>query len=284
MQEIIKYFDIDYKKDEGELSLRLKEPLKIVDYQAEMIENNPVKSIIPFRIKKKDNNISICYKISSKIPLNQLIAENRIDALQMIKIIKKLCNIILNTQNLLLYEKCFLLDENYIYINASTLEPSMIYIPVLIETNFELYCRKFFENMLKGALNNETNNDASIDRILNYLKDNEFSVAEFQQLLTAKDSERIENHGIVKDDNDNVGAKRKISISSKISIPNAVKLEETIEIKDNKNIVIARILIQVLLIIVLAATALNFKMDAISIAGLIIIAIAADFAVLRKLR
>lgn len=292
MLNIVKeYFDLRYENDiYGDcLILALKATREVLNYQIDMIAHNPVNSILPLSINQKDNRISIVYKINLKQSLNQFLKNKRLKKDELIKILKNIFKIVLNCKNYLLNYKCFLLDEQYIYINPSTMETSLVYIPVALDYDFNTHLKDFITRLLTKLVNFDVqyNKDNFVQAILHSMKDESFNMIILDKLLSEIRNgtvweERRENDDKAKPEKE----KKEISVSSKISIPREVYLDQPVKIQYKRNIILAAGLAQVVLAILIflisKAMFSNQKIDASSMIGLIIIAVVIDFIVLRK--
>ena len=285
---IKKYFDLSYENDASTsyLILSLKETKDILDYQMEMIVHNPVNSILPLSINQKDNRISIVYKINLKQPLDQFLKNKKLKKYELIQILKNIFRIVLNCKNYLLNYKCFLLDEQYIYINPSTLETSLVYVPVALDYNFNTHLKEFVTRLLTKlvSFDEQYSKDNFVQAILNSVKDESFSMIGLDKLLS-----EIRNGTVWEEQSENdkkVNPEKEISISSKISIPQEVYSDQTLKTQYKRNIILAAALVQVLMaiLILLISKAMfsNQKIDMSSMIGLLIISAVVDFIVLRK--
>ena len=286
---IKKYFDLRCENDAygNCLILSLKETRDILNYQIEMIAHNPVNSILPLSINQKDNKISIVYKINLKQPLDQFLKNKKLKKYELIQILKSIFKIVLNCKNYLLNYKCFLLDEQYIYINPSTLETSLVYVPVALDYNFNTHLKEFVTRLLTKlvSFDEQYSKDNFVQAILNSVKDESFSMIGLDKLLGEIRSGTVWEEQ--RENDDKVNPEKEVSISSKISIPREVYLSQPIKAQYKKNIVLVAGLVQVLLAILIfligKAMFLNQKIDMSSIIGLLIIVGVVDFIVLRKL-
>jgi hypothetical protein len=288
---IKKYFDLSYENDASAsyLILSLKQTKDILNYQIEMIAHNPVNSILPLSVNQKDNRISIVYKINLKQPLDQFLKNKKLKKDELIQILKSIFKIVLNCKNYLLNYKCFLLDEQYIYINPSTLETSLVYVPVVLDYDFNTHLKDFITRLLAKlvSFDEQYSKDNFVQAILNSVKDESFSMIGLDKLLSEIRNgtvweEQGENYDKAKPEKD----KKEISISSKISIPREVYLGQSVKIQYKRNIILAaglaQVLLAILILLISKAMFFNQKIDMSSMIGLLIIAAVVDFIVLRK--
>jgi hypothetical protein len=125
-------YDTAYKSDANGsyLVVTLKEEQPVTGYQVEMILNNKIKGVIPFNIAHKDDAASLCYNITSLTGFPDVIKNRRLLPEELLQILTGICTVLLECRGFLLDECCFLLHGEYIYINPSSHEVNLVYIPV----------------------------------------------------------------------------------------------------------------------------------------------------------
>lgn len=194
MKDIIKErFDFHYENDSTASFIVLNTSLdeKILQYQIEMIANNPCPGIIKLDVRYKNDDIKLHYNITSKLTLSQFLQRKKLNRNEFIDILLGITKTLLHSKEYFLYDKSFLIDEDYIYINPSTLEIGMIYIPLDINTNVSDDFKSFLVNLIiSSAKIDEKSNGNYMPKILNYLKNDVFNICDFDCLLkNLKDDE-----------------------------------------------------------------------------------------------
>lgn len=277
---------------------------KIIEHQVEMICSNPVTSILPVSVRLKDNERSLYYTITSKQSLKQFLTRKKLKRNEVLDILIYITRTVVDCKNHFLYDKNFLLDEEFIYINPVTLETSLVYLPVQLDIEFTSNFKLFITNLLVNSAHvDESSSDNFMQRILNLAKTDTFNAAALDRLL----SELRHGNSIAQDAGQK--SQKNVTRTSKIHIPQQsdqylqnnnihveeVKLqfngrrheEEVYKTRYKPNILLAAILSQVLLVIaviVLYQTVL-FKQesDPTSVMGLFLIVGAMDFLILKNL-
>lgn len=156
----------------------------VLTYQVEMLANNPNKNILPLDIRQKDAKHNFYYNITSKLALSQFLKRNRLKRDEFISIFSDIVKTILTSKDYLLSDKSFLLKEDYIYINPNSMEVSLVYLPLNFELNINDTLKDFTMNFIMYSANiDETNSDNFLQRVLNLLKSDTFSILEFDNLL-----------------------------------------------------------------------------------------------------
>ncbi|GAE88791.1 DUF6382 domain-containing protein [Acetivibrio straminisolvens] len=153
-------------------------------YQVEMLANNPNRNILPLDIRQKDSKHNFYYNITSKLALSQYLRRNKLKRDDFINIFKDILKTILSSKDYLLSDRSYILNEDYIYIVPNTMEVSLAYLPLNIDINVNDQLKNFTMNFIMFSANiDETNNDNFLQRILNLLKSDTFSILEFSKLL-----------------------------------------------------------------------------------------------------
>lgn len=291
-------FEICYENDSASsfMVLTLDSGIKILDYQLEMIANNPNHSIMPVSLRRKDNQIKLYYNITSKQSLSQLLHRRSLGRGEIIKLIKNISRILLTSRNFFLTGNNFLLKEEFIYVNPSSINLSLVYIPA--ETGLD--CVNNFKELVRNLLSNmEDSDDSGIFReIISFIETDDFSISGLDKLLAGQSSISY------KTSNEAEGFCEEkvidITQNSKISIPPAKAgvemkremsgekpLEEPSELRYKTNSiligVLSQILILIALILIYRVVLLPSGADVSSVLGLVLTSGAADFLLLKKL-
>ena len=155
---------------------------QLIDYQVEMIANNPTPSILPISVKRKDNKVRVYYNITSKIPLNQLL-RRKFGKNEFVNILQGIIKVILESKNYFLSDNCFVLDDELIFLNPDTLEVSLVYFPVVNGSDVNTDFKNFLIKIIVNASDVVYSNDNFIQRILSYAGNGNFNISEFKRHL-----------------------------------------------------------------------------------------------------
>jgi len=155
---------------------------KIYDYQVEMIVHNSSPFILPLEKRRINNQIRLYYKTSSLIPLSRYLSGAVIHKDEFLHIIESIVRCLADCKRYFLYECCFLLDIDYIYIKPGTKSVSLIYIP--LETEAEPASRlKVLINELVTALDDCSDNMMFYKKITGFFDKDSYDPAEFARLI-----------------------------------------------------------------------------------------------------
>lgn len=180
------HFSFTYESSASESYLVIEADISehVLNYQVEMMVNNEINGILPVDIRQKDNKINFYYKITSKLSLSQFLRRKKLKKNDFITLLSGVAKVLLDCKNYLLIDKNFILEEDHIYINPSTLEISLAYLPIKMEANT---CEKFRDFVTHIIINTaqieESKGDVFFQRILNYLKADTFNIMDFNLML-----------------------------------------------------------------------------------------------------
>ena len=179
--------DFSYERDDfaSYLVLKVQDEGKLINYQLDMMINNRIPGLLPLDVRHKNNETYFYYNITSKITLLQFLKRTKIKKDQLIGILLQIIETMLAGMNFLLYNKCFIFQENYIYINPATCEIYLIYAPIQVEADVNNVLRNFILNlvMYSADIADESNSNDYLLKILDYVRCDTFNVSDFDKLL-----------------------------------------------------------------------------------------------------
>jgi pSer/pThr/pTyr-binding forkhead associated (FHA) protein/uncharacterized protein YhhL (DUF1145 family) len=165
------------------ISMNLDE--KIQELQIEQIANNSFPGILKLNAQYNNNKAYIHYDITSKVGLDQYLNKRRLNKKEFISIIQGIAKTLIKSQNFLLYDKNFILDKKYIYIDSSSREIFMTYLPITIEIDIVKEYKNFVLDLIMRSANiEESGSDNYIQKLLNKLKADHFSIDSIDKLLS----------------------------------------------------------------------------------------------------
>lgn len=196
MKDMIKTrFNFEYENDStvSYLVLSVSSDEEILEYHLEMIDNNKCHGILDIDARYKNGEVKLCYNITSKLVLSQFLTRKKLNKMEFIDILKGVIDVLLESKEYFLYDKSFLVHEDYIYINPSTLEVEMIYVPIRLDNDINQSFRDFLVNLIISlAKIDEESSGNYMQRILNYLKNDIFNIYDLNSLLNEiRDNESI---------------------------------------------------------------------------------------------
>ncbi len=154
--ESLKKFNISLTSNDGKRLLVFEaasanSDISLIDYQLKMLSHNPQGYIIPAEILRLDNTVSIAFNVSTLIPISELL-KNKISINIIWNTLYEMVTNIIDSRKLLLFERNFVLDEEFIYIDGSN-KIKLLYLPVATK---EEQPNEYLENFILRFLSRVT--------------------------------------------------------------------------------------------------------------------------------
>ncbi len=229
----------------------------LLEYQIEMVNNNLHYGVLPIKSILRDEKLMLFYDITSKESLKTYLSKTKLNKNQTIKIITDITKSILDSKDILLYDNNFILDEEMIFIDLHTLKVNFVYIPIKVKGNINQDYKEFIVKLLSTSIRLDDNYEGFfIERILEYLKQDDFNLLDFLNRLNYYDG------GNLNDESTNIRFNKsedlistKLNSESKHENKNNLTQQDYIKKKVYKpvNIVIA-VVCQVLITVFLLIT------------------------------
>jgi len=164
----------------------------VFDYQVEMIRSNSINGLLPMDMRQKDETLCFYYNITSKLSLSQFLKRRKLKRSQFIGMISAVTKTLLDCRGYLLYDRCVIIDADYIYISPDTLQVSMAYLPVDTKEDVNSRFKDFVIDLIINSANiDDSDSDNFLQRIINCLKADTFSIDGFYRLLMELTNVRI---------------------------------------------------------------------------------------------
>lgn len=186
LEWVKKKFEITYETSAANsyILLRMTEGIELKQYQLEMMSNNSISGFLKMDIRQKNEEVKLCYNITSHISLSKYLDKNRLSKLVFLNIIEGIINNIIGSRSYLLSEKSILLHEDYIYINPSSLQTYLVYIPCDIDVDFSDGLKDLIVRLIVNKANlEEVKNDNYLQSILNFLRNEKINALDFTKLI-----------------------------------------------------------------------------------------------------
>lgn len=276
-------FTYDFTNDSSYsyLVLELYDDTRLLNYQAEIISQNPCPAFAAFHIRRVNELVSIYYNITSKITLSEYLKRKCLNKKELLDILKSINKALLQHSNYLLDLSGFLLDKDFIFINPATAEASLVYVPVVWEGDALEDYKSFLKDIIVNSASIDDNEkDNYIHRILSYLKLEAFTLSGFNNLITSlRNSEPGFAHREIA---------AALESSAAVDLPTRPKAVDMPNIKADENrrqpgVIMVHLLIFLAAAIGCLLMAYLGKADAVSIIGILVIAAAVDMYIMSKM-
>jgi len=133
-----------------------------------MLVNNQIKGISQLTHRKKNNEDYFIFDISHKSTIRDLF-ESPIEKKKLLDVLTGILTVISSAEEYILESSRFIFDLDYIFINVSTFETQMIYLPVDTYKKTEAEIVEFFKNLLINVNFNPLENYYYIAQIMIFL-------------------------------------------------------------------------------------------------------------------
>lgn len=169
------------------LVYRLSEDDKLDSFNYGMLANNKINNIIPALFSQVDTDEYLKYNISAKVTLKQYF-EGVVNKKQIVNVFLSITKAIIDAQDYMIDTNMFVLNPDYIYVDVSTAEASIICFPVVgYSSGVKIY--DFFKNLMFTTSFDQTENTDYVAKIISFLNsNNNFSILDFKKTLISIDS------------------------------------------------------------------------------------------------
>ncbi len=133
--------------------IKADEGIKLIDYEKEMIVNNPSLSFLNIEVKELDNKKSLNYSCGSLWSLNDYLKDEKLTISERIKISEIIFKKFSLMKEYILDNRKLLFRSDKIYLDKSSLSVYMIYVPLNLEFDrkIEDELRELFEDIFSDA-------------------------------------------------------------------------------------------------------------------------------------
>lgn len=163
------YIAVTFPKDE-----------EIIGYQLEMISANEIKHTLPASKRMVNGETVVYYNISSKTPLSMLLTRNKLKRGELIALIKGIAEAVQDGREYQLSESGYVMEPDYIYVDADTYSPYFMYLPMKNSKSAEV--RELLTSLIvRGKI--EITNDNFIQVLLEALNTEPFSLEKIEEVI-----------------------------------------------------------------------------------------------------
>ncbi len=148
-----------------------------------MITNNKIPGLAQTIFTQKDSSKFIKYNVSSKIALQSFFS-GPVNKKRLLGVFKGIVDAFLSAEEYMLDNSSLILDVEYIFVDVSTCEVSMISLPLLGKTRDSSEICVFFRDIMYALQSDVTEDCSHVAKIINYLNATaNFSLVEFKKEL-----------------------------------------------------------------------------------------------------
>lgn len=169
------------KKKEKYVHIRLSGNEMINTREIELLNSHQINSLIDPEIGKK-NKSELFYKVSNYISLKEYL-KSVTSKDRFLNIIISILETLKDTQKVMLYNKNFILDTEYIFVEPQSKMLLYIYLPV-VNYDFEQDIKRFFMNIVYDTVFNQFEDCTYVSQYIAYFNQHtNFSVFDFEMFV-----------------------------------------------------------------------------------------------------
>ena len=148
-----KEMEFTFESDAAASFLVFKCDAKVLEYQTLMLERNHINHVIPVNVVRKESITCLYYNITSKISLSFFLNRRKFSREEFLRFLLQVTAAVNDSAGYLLTDSSFIFDPEYIYISPETLEPTLIYVPALIEESSSSSLQSFISDLVLQHIN-----------------------------------------------------------------------------------------------------------------------------------
>ena len=180
-------FECAYKCNSRSSNLVIDVPVKDtpIYHQMDMLINNSMGGVLNMNILVTDEKLSLYYNVTSRLTLGKYLSLKKLNRLELMNILVNITTTIRFCDGYMLYDRCFVFNEDYVFIDPVTLRTFLVYIPLDTDEDFlELFKKLVLDIITRLArLDDQPGDGNYIQVIIENLKSETFNIRDFWEML-----------------------------------------------------------------------------------------------------
>ncbi|HHV59214.1 MAG TPA: FHA domain-containing protein [Clostridiaceae bacterium] len=160
---------------------KINSGMGLLDYQIEMLAENPQDYIVPMDVRKFDSTLLFSFTVSALNPLSDFLRKIN-DANMFWNVIYSLVCSLWDSKKLLLYERSFVLDEEFIYVDRNN-NVRLLYFPLSTEDSFKKELKSLLLRLLSRVTHIIPEGDEYFKNLTALAKSDHFSLDDLLALF-----------------------------------------------------------------------------------------------------
>lgn len=179
-------------KDRNNVSIELDKSSQMIDFEVNMLQNNPSLPFLELALLKLNDKSKILYDVGSKKSLSEFVNNAELGKTIIFDIIESIYKIINSCNEFMLDNNKILLDLNYMYIDVNSLLIYMIYLPIDLEKEYSIEDRfKSISKELVGKLKiSKKELTPAEKKLISIINKKSYSIQSIGQIFTAYHNEK----------------------------------------------------------------------------------------------
>ena len=147
-----------------------------------MLSNNKIQGLATTVFTQSDNVGYIKYNVSSRISVKQFF-QGKVNRQRLVSVFTGIADALLTAEDYMINTDAILLDTDYVFVDVSTCEISLICLPIVEKTS-KIDLRMYFKSIMFGTQFDQSENCDYVADIINYLNSSVvFSLVNFKSML-----------------------------------------------------------------------------------------------------
>ncbi|RED63015.1 DUF6382 domain-containing protein [Cohnella lupini] len=165
---------------------------ELANLQVQMLQSNTIPRLLPVSMEELDLSVSLRYDLSSKRTLFQVVQDSSLSLIEYYELLLMIATALDDSKSYMLLEDQYILQENYIFIGAKLQDIYLLYLPIKPLQQGKGVAEQFRELAMNliGYVR-EVKGDG-FQSLLNYCRNEAFSVSELKKLLKRNHQKAIE--------------------------------------------------------------------------------------------
>lgn len=148
-----------------------------------MLTNNKISGLVPAFFTQMDNSKYIRYNVTSKVSVKHFF-DGYVNKKRLTGVFNSIVVGMLSAEDYMLDINSILLDLDYIFVDVSTCEASLICLPIIKNEEKHSEIGQFFKNIMFSTQFDQSENCDYVAKIINFLNSSPvFSLVEFKAIL-----------------------------------------------------------------------------------------------------
>lgn len=194
---------VDFDGKKNYFIASVNEDIGVVDYEVNMIENNPSLGNLNLIVSQFDDKIELMYDVSGKKTLSEIIKSRKLLKREFISLSRNILRNLSQFEELMLENGISVLDPDYLYVDENDFKVVVLYIPVVprekivVKDDLNSLLNKLYTENLEL---DEEGDIKIIDKLINDIKNEILDIPKLYKQIEYM----VNNNGLSREDKKSV--------------------------------------------------------------------------------
>ncbi len=162
---------------------RLNQEDQVDSIGLSMFANNKIRNFVPIHFFQQDEERYLKYNVSTKVSVTQFFAGS-VSKKSLLGLLSSVCAALLEAEEYLLMPSSLVLDPQYIFVDVTSREASLLCLPLKNRQKSTMDMRLFFREIVSSTQFDQNENNAYVATIINALNSTTlFSTLNFKRIV-----------------------------------------------------------------------------------------------------